>query len=168
MFVGRFQPFHKGHLEVILRLLKKVDELIIAIGSAQKSHELDNPFTVGERITMIRESLREAGVDDSRYWLIPIPDVPMHSVWVSQVISYTPSFDVVFSNEALTRRLFIEAKFKVEFIEFVQRELFSATEIRRRMLSGERWEELVPNKVAEYIKQIKGVERIIELAKEDR
>lgn len=167
LFVGRFQPFHNGHLQVVLELLKNLDELVIIIGSSQKSHELDNPFTTGERLTMIREALKEAGVDASKYWLIPIQDVDMHTTWVSQVLSYAPKFEVVFSNEPLTKRLFKEAGFRVEPIAFIKRKIFSATEIRKRMLSGENWEELVPKSVANFINEIKGVERIIELSKKD-
>ncbi|MEM3766696.1 MAG: adenylyltransferase/cytidyltransferase family protein, partial [Candidatus Bathyarchaeia archaeon] len=29
LFVGRFQPFHKGHLHVIKEILSEVDELVI-------------------------------------------------------------------------------------------------------------------------------------------
>ncbi|MEM2751048.1 MAG: nicotinamide-nucleotide adenylyltransferase [Nitrososphaerales archaeon] len=167
LFVGRFQPFHNGHLQAVLELLKNLDELVIIIGSSQKSHELDNPFTTGERLVMIREALKEAGVDTSKYWLIPVPDVDMHAIWVSQVLSYAPKFEVVFSNEPLTKRLFKEAGFRVEPITFIKRKIFSATEIRKRMLSGENWEELVPKSVANFINEIRGVERIIELSKKD-
>ena len=45
VFIGRFQPFHNGHLEAIKKLLIEVDELIIMIGSSQYSHSFDNPFT---------------------------------------------------------------------------------------------------------------------------
>ncbi|HIQ38838.1 MAG TPA: nicotinamide-nucleotide adenylyltransferase, partial [Methanothermococcus okinawensis] len=51
--IGRWQPFHKGHLSIIEEISKEVDELIIGIGSAQKSHTLNDPFTAGERIMMI-------------------------------------------------------------------------------------------------------------------
>ena len=74
LFVGRFQPFHNGHLEVIKRILTEVDELIIIVGSAQYSHRLDNPFTAGERIAMIKRALGEIGVEFSRIWIIPVPD----------------------------------------------------------------------------------------------
>ncbi|MEM3596417.1 MAG: adenylyltransferase/cytidyltransferase family protein, partial [Candidatus Bathyarchaeia archaeon] len=56
LYVGRFQPFHLGHLEVVRSILNRADELIIAIGSSQYSHTRRNPFTAGERVTMIRES----------------------------------------------------------------------------------------------------------------
>jgi cytidyltransferase-related domain len=55
--VGRFQPFHKGHLEVIEEVLKEHDSVIIGIGSAQYSHTLQNPFTAGERHLMISNAL---------------------------------------------------------------------------------------------------------------
>ena len=66
LFVGRFQPFHLGHLAAIKYVLKKVDELVIVIGSAQYSHRRNNPFTAGERLVMVRKALEEAGVDCSK------------------------------------------------------------------------------------------------------
>jgi len=168
LFVGRFQPFHNGHLQIVKNLLEKVDELIIVIGSSQYSHDLDNPFTAGERITMIREALKAEGIPCYRYWLIPVPDLHVHMLWVSQVVGYTPKFDIVFTNEPLTKRLFIEAGYKVESIPYYKRELYSATEIRRRILNDEPWKDLVPKKVAEKIVQFGGVERIKRLAESDK
>ncbi|MEM1539014.1 MAG: nicotinamide-nucleotide adenylyltransferase [Candidatus Bathyarchaeia archaeon] len=168
LFVGRFQPFHLGHLNVVKEILKEVDELIIVVGSAQYSHRVDNPFTTGERLLMIRKALDEAGIDYRRVWILPVPDVHIHMVWVSTVEGYTPRFDVVYSNEPLTRRLFIEAGYEVKSIRYHKREVYSATEIRERMLKGENWEELVPKSVAEFIKEIGGVERLRDLFKSDK
>jgi nicotinamide-nucleotide adenylyltransferase len=72
VFVGRFQPFHLGHLIVAKDILEEVDELIVVIGSAQYSHTIENPFTSGERMMMIREALREAQVPAERYWIVPV------------------------------------------------------------------------------------------------
>ncbi|MEM3011488.1 MAG: nicotinamide-nucleotide adenylyltransferase [Candidatus Bathyarchaeia archaeon] len=168
LFVGRFQPFHLGHLTAVKNILKSVDELVIIVGSAQYSHRLDNPFTVGERITMIRMALDEAKIPSSRYWIIPIPDIHVHMMWVAEVVGYTPTFHIVYTNEPLSRRLFIEAGFKVEPVPFHKRDIYSATEIRERMLKGKNWEELVPESVANYIKEIKGIERLQDLAKTDK
>jgi nicotinamide-nucleotide adenylyltransferase len=168
LYVGRFQPFHLGHLGAIKDILKEVEELIIVIGSAQYSHNLSNPFTAGERLVMTRKALEEAGIDFSRVWVVPVPDVHLHMMWVSSVGGYTPSFDVVYSNEPLTRRLFIEAKFKVEAIRFHERKLYSSTEIRERMLKDESWEKLVPKSVAAFIKEIDGVNRLRDLTKSDK
>lgn len=168
LFVGRFQPFHKGHLEAIKDALKEVDELVIVVGSAQYSHRIDNPFTVGERIAMIREALEEAKIPIVRCWIIPVPDVHFHMLWVSEVVGYTPKFEVVYANEPLTRRLLIEADFKVKPVPFHKREVYSATEIRKRMLNGENWETLVPKSVAKLIREIDGVQRLQDLTKTDK
>jgi len=168
LFVGRFQPFHKGHLEAVKDVLKEVDELVIVVGSAQYSHRIDNPFTVGERITMIRKALNEAEIPASRWWIIPVPDVHIHMVWVTEVVGYTPKFDVVYANEPLTRRLFLEAGYKVKPVPFHKREVYSATEIRERMLNGEGWKALVPKSVAQFIEEIGGVQRLRDLTKTDK
>jgi nicotinamide-nucleotide adenylyltransferase len=168
LFVGRFQPFHLGHLAAIKDVLKEVDELVIVIGSAQFSHNLNNPFTAGERLIMVRKALEEAGIDYSRVWVVSVSDAHLHMMWVSAVEGYTPSFSVVYSNEPLTRRLFIEAKYKVKPIRFHERKLYSSTEIRERMLKGESWEKLVPKSVAAFIKEIDGVNRLRDLTKSDK
>ena len=165
--MGRFQPLHKGHLGAIKNILEKVDELVIVVGSSQYSHRLDNPFTTGERLTMIRRAMEEEGIQSSRYWIIPVPDVQLHMLWVSQIVGYSPRFEVVYTNEPLTRRLFIEAGFRVEPVTFIKRKVYSATEIRKRVLNGENWEELVPKSVAHFIKEIDGVARLRDLTKND-
>ncbi len=168
LYVGRFQPFHLGHLEAVKYILSKAKEIIIVVGSAQESHTVENPFTAGERVYMIRLALEDANIDPSKYYIIPVIDLDVHGVWVSHICSYVPKFDVVYSNEPLTRRLFIESGFRVESIPFFKRKLCSATEIRRRMLAGSSWEDLLPRSVAAYVKEIHGVERLRDLVKTDK
>lgn len=168
LFVGRFQPFHRGHFKAISDVLEEVEELVIIVGSAQYSHELDNPFTAGERLVMVRRALEEAGTDWSRIWIIPVPDVNLHMMWVSALEGYTPKFETVYSNEPLTRRLFMEAGYEVKSIRFHKRKIYSSTEIRERMLNNKRWEELVPKCVAKLIKEIDGVNRLRDLSRDDK
>ncbi len=168
LFVGRFQPFHFGHLEAIKDVLKEVDELVIVIGSAQYSHSVDDPFTAGERLVMICRALKEAGIDCRRVWVVPVPDVIFHVMWVSALKGYTPRFDVIYSNEPLTRRLFIEAEYEVKPIRFHKRKIYSSTEIRERMINEENWERLVPKSVAEFVREIDGVKRLQDLTKSDK
>jgi len=167
LFVGRFQPFHMGHLKAVKDILKELDELVIVVGSSQYSHRVDNPFTAGERITMIRTALEEEGISPSRYWIVPVPDVHIHMTWVAQVLGYTPKFSVVYTNDPLTRRLFVEAGYDVKQVPFYKREVYSATEIRKRMLNGKNWEELLPSSVVQFIKEIDGVKRLQDLGKTD-
>jgi len=168
LYVGRFQPFHLGHLSAIKEVLKEVDETVIVIGSAQYSHNLSNPFTAGERLVMVREALEECEVDYRRVWIVPVPDVHLHMMWVSSLEGYTPRFDVVYTNEPLTRRLFTEAGYEVKPIRFFDRKLYSSTEIRKRMVKDENWEKLVPKSVAAFIREIDGINRLKDLSKSDK
>ena len=167
LYIGRFQPFHLGHLEVVKLILEKVNELTIVIGSAQYSHTKNNPFTVGERIKMIRESLKEAKINLDRVQVTPITDVNVHGIWVYHISLYAGKFDIIFSNDPLTSQLFNEAGFKVESIPFFKREIYSATEIRNRILKDHNWRELVPKSVSDIIDSIKGVQRMMTLLHTD-
>lgn len=168
LYVGRFQPFHIGHLDAIKEVLGQVDELVIVIGSAQYSHTLSNPFTAGERLVMVRHALQEADVDLSKVWIVPVPDVHLHMLWVSAVEGYTPKFNVLYSNEPLTRRLFMESGYKVESITLFERQMYASTFVREKMLKNESWTTLVPKSVAEFIKKIDGVNRLRDLARTDK
>ena len=168
LYVGRFQPFHLGHLSVVKKILEEVDEAVIVIGSAQYSHELANPFTAGERLVMVRRALEEAKIDGNRVWIVPVPDVRLHMMWVSALEGYTPKFQVVFSNEPLTHRLFIEAGYKVKKVEFYDRKVYSSTQIREKMIRDESWEKLIPKSVAAFIKEIDGINRLKDLNKSDK
>lgn len=168
LYVGRFQPFHLGHLESIRIVLKDVDEAVIAIGSAQYSHNINNPFTAGERLVMTRRALKEADIDLARVWIVPVPDVHLHMLWVAALEGYTPRFNVVYSNEPLTRRLFVEAGYKVKRIKFFDRKDFNSTLVREKMLRDDSWTTLVPKSVAEFIREIDGVNRLRDLTRTDK
>ena len=154
LLIGRFQPFHSGHLSAIQYALKMVDHLYVLVGSSQKSHELRNPFTAGERILMIRNSLIDRRVDAKRYLIIPIPDAIGHAVWTAFIDQVVPEYDVVFSSNRLTIQLFREKGVRVVEPPLFQRKNYSATEVRRRIIDGENWRALVPPAAAKVIEPI--------------
>jgi bifunctional NMN adenylyltransferase/nudix hydrolase len=57
IYIGRFQPFHLGHLHVIQHALELADKLIIVIGSHNKPIDWKNPWTSAQRVEMIRDAL---------------------------------------------------------------------------------------------------------------
>jgi len=143
---------------VLREALRKCDELIIGIGSSQESHTLDNPFTAGERIEMISQCLSKK--DKARTFIIPISDVNRYAIWVSHVRSQVPPFDVVFTNNPLTRSLFEEKGFKVFPTHIYDRSKYSGTEIRNRMLERDEWKSLVPKQIVSYLRRLQGAKRI--------
>jgi nicotinamide-nucleotide adenylyltransferase len=163
LLVGRMQPVHEGHLEVIKRILEDVDEVIIGIGSAQLSHTVKDPFTAGERVLMLTKALTENGIPASKYYIIPILDVACNSIWVAHVKMLTPPFKRVYTGNSLVQQLFKEGGYQVTIPPLYNRKLYSGTEVRKRMIEGNDWKSLVPNSVFEVIKEIEGVSRLKQL-----
>lgn len=86
VFIGRFQPFHIGHLKVVQEGLKQADKLILLIGSAWQPRNTRNPWTHQEREEMVRACLSEA--DNARLLCLPLMDVPYNDeIWVRNVQS---------------------------------------------------------------------------------
>lgn len=157
LFIGRFQPFHLGHMAAVNEISLKY-EVLLAVGSAQESYSFSNPFTAGERIDML---LKIRGL---KALCMPVPDITNNSLWVSHVKSLLPKFNVVFSANPLVAALFEDAGFKVEKQTLFNPEIYSGTQIRKKIASGGEWKNLVPSEVYEYIKSIGGEKRIRNLS----
>jgi nicotinamide-nucleotide adenylyltransferase len=164
-YIGRFQPYHLGHQEVLEKIARECEEIIVGVGSAQLSHTFSDPFTAGERISMIMRSLADINV---LFYVIPIEDIRRNAIWAAHVMTMTPPFDVVYTNNPYVVRLFNEAGFDVRSSPLYHREKYSGSEIRRRMLNDGQWEQLVPHVVADIISQIDGVNRLKEVSRKDR
>ena len=166
LFIGRFQPFHNGHLNLVSHIMEESSsKLIVAIGSAQESHTLENPFTAGERYSMIATTMEDEGIKGCHP--IPVPDINRYNVWVAHVESYLPSFEKVYTNSPLTTRLFSERGYEVQGTPLFNRAQYSGTEIRRRIIMSESWQDLVPRSVAKVIEDIDGASRLRDLANKD-
>jgi nicotinamide-nucleotide adenylyltransferase len=163
LFIGRFQPFHNGHLEVIKKLSKEYNKIIIGIGSSQYSNIKDNPFTAEERKMMIKKSLESIGIKN--YRIILIPDIHNPPKWVDHILSIFSDFDIIISNNSLTKRLFSEKGYKVKKTRLYEKNKFSGKEIRMKIAKNMQWKNLVPEEVYNIIKEIKGVERLRNISK---
>ena len=167
ILIGRMQPVHNGHMEVIKRILEEVDEIVIGIGSAQLSHEVKDPFTAGERVLMMTQALAEIDVDPSRYYIIPMQDINFNAIWVSHVKMLTPPFSILYSGNPLVKQLFSEEGYEVRQPPLYDRLNLSGTEVRRRILKDENWQELVPNATVELLREIDGVNRLKNLSSKE-
>ena len=155
--IGRFQPFHNGHCQLVEEIATEVDELIVGIGSADDSHTIRNPFTAGERIMMITKTLESDGITT---YTVPIEDLDRNSVWVSHVESMSPRFEVAYSNNPLVIQLFIEAGVEVRQTTMFNRDDLKGSEIRELMIEGGDWQQYVPQAIVEVVDEINGIQRI--------
>ncbi len=62
VFVGRFQPFHAGHLDVVENASAFADSLLMLVGSAYRARSWKNPFHFRERVGFIEKAVETAGL----------------------------------------------------------------------------------------------------------
>lgn len=167
LIIGRFQPFHKGHLQLVKSILKECDELVIAIASAQFNYIEKDPFTAGERMLMIHEALKEGKVDLARCYIVPLINDENNARWIGHLRSFLPAFDVVYTGNPYVSMLMKNAHVKVREVKFYDKEKYNASRIRKRMLQGNTWEELVPSSVAKVIKKVDGIKRMKIITRSD-
>ncbi|MEK7523748.1 MAG: nicotinamide-nucleotide adenylyltransferase [Patescibacteria group bacterium] len=152
LFIGRFQPFHLGHVDVVKQILVKHEAVIIGIGSSQYSGLPQNPFSAGLRRQMIEKSLKEADVPPERFSIFDVPDIHNNETWISHLEKLLPPFGAVWSGTSLVQKLFqkdgkhpiIQPKFNFDI---------SGTNIRDLMQKNDpSWLRTVPVAVARLIK----------------
>ncbi len=68
LFIGRWQPFHRGHKVLIQSALKRQRKVCVAIRDTKISK--DNPHTIKERKRMIKRAFPEHDIK-----IIVIPDI---------------------------------------------------------------------------------------------
>ena len=164
LILGRFQPFHLGHLSVIQEILNDQMEPIICIGSAQDGNTKNNPFTTEERKTMIKTVMNNLGCD---YEMYEITDIHNNDNYVSYLEKLVPEFDTVYSGNLLVQRLFKAAGYRVVEPKVINREVWEGAAIRQAMTEGDEWETAVPSQIVDIIHDLNGIEKLQNLAQAD-
>lgn len=150
LFLGRFQPFHLGHLSAIKQALAQVDFLIIGIGSSQYSRTSDNPFTSAERRAMIADSLADEKIPPDRFKIVEVSDIHNDATWPAHVRSLVDPFDILFTGSKNTRELF-EKYDKTEVRPIVFEFEISATKIRELIRNKGDWQKNISQAAAKVI-----------------
>lgn len=153
LFVGRFQPFHHGHLYAIKKLLKRYNEVVVVLGSSEDAYTPENPFTCGERLEMMRACFNKS--DLSRLLLIPVPDINDNRVWVEHVFMHIPPVQEVYSNNQLVKMLFSKHGILVNGIEFYDRGPKEGSFIRKLIADGDvSWKKHIPLPAVKFLDAI--------------
>ena len=142
LLIGRFQPFHLGHLEALQFALSKVDKLWLGLGSSNKPMEKTNPFSVEERKQMIMSSIDDSIKNKSSIY--SIPDLDNHVKWIENIDTIVPDYQIVFSNDPMTEHLYSKRDVNVMTIPFFKRDQLSGTRLRDLIKSDQKWDDLVP------------------------
>jgi len=160
LFIGRFQPFHNGHLSVLKGMVKLSKKVYIGIGSSGLHGTSDDPFTREERREMIQRALQEINIIPLYdVVFVNLPDVEEDSAWAKMCLELCENqVTTVWTGNEWTKKSFDGTSVKIQDIKEVPG--ISATEVRRRMKAGEDWKSLVPAAVADYLIEIEGVNRV--------
>ncbi|MEE9323855.1 MAG: nicotinamide-nucleotide adenylyltransferase [Candidatus Aenigmarchaeota archaeon] len=160
LFIGRFQPFHNGHLKVIKDIMEDSESITIVVCGPEKPNE-KNPFSFEEREEMLKKVLDNEGIDHEIH---EIPDVNDDDEWSGRV-KKLGKFDLAYSRNPWTIRCLKKIGIPVKKHKFYERWKNCGREIRERILEKKEWKNLVPEEVYEYVKKINGEERIRKLNK---
>ncbi len=84
VFIGRFQPFHLGHLAVVRKGLAASSKVLVLIGSADRPRNIRDPFTAAERAEMLFASL--TATERERVAALPLRDAMYNDpIWIRNV-----------------------------------------------------------------------------------
>lgn len=146
-YVGRFEPFHLGHLSVLTRALELGRRVIVLIGSADAPRSAKNPWTFEERAVMIRAALGEAA---GRVIIRPLIDhLYNETAWVAEVQDQVDGAiaddgaDPAASSVALighqkdASSYYLHAFPQWTLVDVDQRAMLSATELRAHLFAGD-------------------------------
>ncbi|PSG98773.1 MAG: hypothetical protein BRC29_01435 [Nanohaloarchaea archaeon SW_7_43_1] len=147
VFPGRFQPFHSGHYKVIEKYREKYD-LTLVIGSADKSRTEKNPLSAEEREKIIKECFPDIET-------IHIEDTERteegNREWIHEVEEKVGAGKIITQNKVVKKLAESHTDLEIIEQEMFDKEIYSATEIRRRIRSGSEWRYLVPDCAVEMI-----------------
>lgn len=158
LLIGRFQPFHLGHLDALRFALTKIENLWLGLGSSNKPLEKNNPFSAEERKKMILSSIDDSMKEKISIYFIP--DLDNHVKWIEMIDDIVPQFQVVFSNDPLTDHLYSKRSVQVIPIPFLNRDDLSATNIRNLIVSDQKWEHLIPQGTKNFLIQNSAKDRL--------
>lgn len=149
VFIGRFQPFHIGHEEVIRTALTLAQQVIILVGSSNQPRTIRNPWTYVERVGMIFDGLNLDKADQDRVTCAPLQDVSYNDQkWaagvqdiVTAVISCGGWTDMppkigLIGHAKDASSYYLKMFPQWDFIEHEMNEVISATDLRSLMFEG--------------------------------
>ncbi|MGV1754749.1 adenylyltransferase/cytidyltransferase family protein [Agrobacterium sp. CG674] len=84
IYIGRFQPLHIGHEQIIRGALEKVETLILIVGSSHIARNPHNPFSYEERAEMLR-SVFSHEIATGRIILTPLYDYEHDYDWAANL-----------------------------------------------------------------------------------
>lgn len=150
LLIGRFQPFHKGHLHLIKKSFRYIDTMIIGVGSVGKI-DADNFLSFEQRKKMLDRVVNKEGWNDKVKKIVPLKDFYNDELWLKNSLKVAGKVDVVIGNNEWTNGIFEAAGYPILRLGFYKRYLYEGVKIRKLMKEAKRWENRVPGYIIPLI-----------------
>lgn len=148
LFIGRFQPFHNGHLYSLKKCLEIAERVIVVVGSSQEKGTLDNPWSYMARKQMVCSVIQEQGWMPRISRIVSIPDNPSDQRWLGELRRRAGDFDVVVSNNPWVLSIMREAGYETVESGLHNRYELEGVKIRELMRTEDRgWQVRVPKEI---------------------
>jgi len=134
LLIGRFQPLHNAHLEIIKRCTALTDQLVVIAGSAHQPRTYKNPFTYFERERMIKAAT--AGLSMRVYVEPNVDTIYNDQAWAVRVQGIHSKYRILGTKDAIIGHKKDDSSFYLdmfpqwEYINVEQIEPLGATDIR--------------------------------------
>jgi nicotinamide mononucleotide adenylyltransferase len=162
---GRFQVLHNDHLKYLMAGKSRCRHLVVGITNPDPSltgqenadpHRSDlfaNPFTYYERYMMVQAVLKAEGVLSDAFSIVPFP------INFPELLKYYVPLDATFfltiyddwGKKKLERFRSLLLNVEVLWERALSEKGISGDSIRRRIVEGKPWEELVPESTRHLI-----------------
>ena len=143
LLIGRFQPFHKGHLYLLKEALKVADKVVIGIGSSNIT-DVNNPIDYETRKKIIKAVAYKEKIEDKILKIIPLDDYFNDNKWLSNVKKMTGRFDLVIGQNEWVNGIMKKAGIKVLKCPYYRRSLYEGWRIRKMIKERKKWQDRVP------------------------
>ena len=152
LVVGRFQPFHKGHLHLLNETLKHADKIIIAIGSSNIKDD-NNPLSFDIRKAMLEKVFENENLKNKLLKIVPSPDDVDDNKWLNLLLKNAGKFDIALGNNDWTNGILEKAGYKVISVPHVDRNELQGAVIRKLFRARKSWQKRVPKYLVEFIQK---------------
>ena len=155
LFIGRFQPFHKGHERLLRYLSHRYARVVITIGSSQEKRTENNPFSAQERRKVIKKVV--AGFPArlrAKVSFAALPDQATNSAWVCRLYArWPPAEFAIASANPLVRRLLQKAGYALDASPLFRRREWEGAKIRTRIRRKEEASARLPPAIGAWMDQ---------------
>jgi len=180
VLIGRFQPIHSAHLEIIKRATALCDKLVIVVGSSCQPRTYKNPFTFAERRDMIRAATAglsmqisiEANTDtiyNDQAWAVRVQQLVAKHTWDNYGPKENMKVGIIGhkkDDSSFYLDMFPQWGYEdVELIEFLSavniRDLFFKRDVNMKFIKG-----VVPESTFDFLERFKSTPEYEQIIRE--